>query len=203
MALAAALVKLTTPVDFPLSHAQQHFYDKADHHLPALLRYARDNHIDLRALHQLAIVLGIFQVVFDGAGFFHFAAEKEAGTAAIVTEVKADDDETIVDLVAWDMSKPELFGSYDGMPVLGLTNTTNPATWVLGGALLVHRTPLAWAQANGKGVVILHHEYAYRYFDANYGPLMCEDEDHAKEVIRILSPPPFPGELILYRESQS
>jgi len=199
MALHGTLVKsVTMAPDFTFRHAHQYFLDKADHHLKVLVAYAKSNNIDLTALHQRDIVLGVFQVVFDGAGFFRFAGDKEAGTAAIITEVKGEDDMDVVDLVAWDIAKPELFGCYEGMPVLGIANASNPATWSFAGALFVHRTPLGWAQAGGKGVVILQHEYAYRCFDDNLGPLLCEDQAHASEVHKMLSPPPFDSTKILF-----
>ena len=56
------------------------------------------------------------------------------------------------------------------------------------GGLRVHRTPLGWLKAERKGIVILQPKLAYAYL-AHVAHLEAEDDDHAAELRRIVSPP--------------
>ncbi len=75
---------------------------------------------------------------------------------AAVHIVRDIDDETPVDLVAWQPHHPGRMFRYLGEAVmLGASQLGNPASYLAGEALPVHLTALDWLAAGCRGVVIL------------------------------------------------
>jgi hypothetical protein len=78
------------------------------------------------------------------------------------------------DLVAFDLNGR--FGSWLGVPVLGLENAHAPR---LSDALQVHRTPIDWLANYRRGAVILDHNRA-RHFLENAGPFVVASTEQGR-----------------------
>lgn len=129
---------------------------------------------------------------------FDFGASDNArGIKSAVVEVFDTDRETVIDLCAWPLDRPDKFATAirraDG---LGVWRVTNPATYHVGQALRVHRTPDAWLRAGCDGVVILNPLSAPRWLAESPGQLIAEDIEHGREIGRMLHPF-FPAHRIL------
>lgn len=159
-------------------------FERADPH-GDWLRYVSANSIDLTTIYPHVGILGVTGAEFFEGHRFDFS---ENGTPAAVIEVIGDDAETVVDLCAWLVDQPQQFatalGHADG---LGVWQVQNPATYFGGRPLLVHKTPLAWLQANCRGVVILNERSAPRWLAAAPGPIAGQDVAHARSIARMLA----------------
>lgn len=135
----------------------------------------------------------------DGFHTFTFAHEGvlEMGDPALVFEVMGEDGETVIDLCAWSIEHPQRFGT-----ALGAADMLGEY-WLTGGSapedvLRVHRTPLAWMKAGCDGVVILRRDYRAEPFSCWWGRIAGEDEDHARELAKVLCRPPVDPEMICF-----
>jgi hypothetical protein len=120
---------------------------------------------------------------------FEFAASGRSpwmhgGEHAIIFQVR-DAFGRPVDIVAWD-PKTNRLGSWLGAAVaLGQGAILTPR---LSDGLLVHRTPLNWLHAGGKGIVIVDAQKARNYL-IDAGPLVVEDKKHRRELVTAFTQP--------------
>jgi hypothetical protein len=184
----------------PLGFILWEFHDLAIWDL-AEADYARQHDLPLDEINSHAGSFGICNVTFDGCGQFDIDAN---GIAAVVTHVFGEDDETIIDLCAWSVDRPETFGTALGRAaLLGAARVVNSASWALGQALQVHRQPFDWFKSGCQGVVILDHRWAGPVLAGALGPLLAEDAAHARDLKMMLCVPPIDPRNILYpRHSQ-
>lgn len=108
----------------------------------------------------------------------------------VVIEVRGEDGETVIDLVAWPVADLTDVRTLCGVaPIVGLWNALNPSTYFLDHPLVIHRTPLAWLQADCEGAAVVIPEMAARIFldirDMG-GRIGAQDADHAHELRKIL-----------------
>jgi len=108
----------------------------------------------------------------------------------VVIEARGEDGETVIDLVAWPVADPSDVRTLLGQsPMVGLSAALDNSTYVLGRPLIMHRTPLAWLQADCEGAAVVVPQLAARVFleiaDIG-GRLGAEDFDHARELRRHL-----------------
>lgn len=108
----------------------------------------------------------------------------EGGRLAAWCDVLAEDAETVIDVVAWPIDQPAHWWTLAGTaPALGLAHAANPATYALGFPLRLHRTPLAWLQAECDGAVILNRLAGGRWLRELEAPrVAAADADHAAEI---------------------
>lgn len=153
-----------------------------------LFAYARSNGLDLgRLWTERLIAMRIMKIRWFAGPRFDFA--EQYSSAAVVIEAFDVDEETVVDLVAWNMDRPEKFGTALGRAAaLGLGAVTNPATFHLGQPLPVHRTPLSWLQHGCSGCVVLDRLSAPRWLGEAPGSIAAEDVEHGRELARLLHP---------------
>ena len=166
---------------------------------PDTAAYVSANGIDLDALNRHAGVIALMRCHFFGNG--SFILDEEEGKPAAVIEVYAEDDETTVDLCAWQVDKPDTFATMLGADALGMAQVTNVATWALGGVLNVHRTPLRWLQAGCQGCCVLDHRYVPVWLGGVPGAIQAEDVEHARQLDAWLNPPRFDRRRILIPRS--
>ncbi len=108
----------------------------------------------------------------------------------MVIEARGEDGETVADLVAWPVANPTDVRTLCGAaPMVGLWAALNPGTYTFGYPLVMHRSPLAWLQANCEGAAVVIPKFATRTFleirDMG-GRIGAEDFDHAHELRRLL-----------------
>lgn len=170
----------------PLDDLRNRFYRQAQY-TAELQAYACNHGLDLGALAARDVVIGICRVRWFPGERFDFA--EEYSSEAVVMEVVEEDAETVVDLVAWPMWRPDKFGTALGRAdAIGLDQVRNPSTFVHDQALMVRRTPLRWLQAGCIGCVILNPSTAHRWLAAAIGAIAAEDADHGRELGRLLHP---------------
>ncbi|MDX7950492.1 hypothetical protein P7D22_04770 [Lichenihabitans sp. Uapishka_5] len=111
---------------------------------------------------------------------------REGAAIAAWCEALAEDAETVLDVVAWPVEQPAHWWTLSGFaPALGMAHAINGATYSFGGALHLHRTPLAWLQAGCNGAVILDPSVGARWLlDLPAPRIAAEDDAHACEIMR-------------------
>jgi hypothetical protein len=181
--------------DNDLQLARAELYERADETITASSDCIGQNGLDQTVVEACCGVLGVCPLrFFEGTRFgFDFADDGEPG--AVIEALDADD-ETSIDLIGWPVSRPDRFASVLGVAEgLGLARVRNPATYLCNQPLRVFRTPLQWLQAGGVGAVMIDLFSAPRWLpDAPF--IAGEDDEHARELARLLHPY-YPPERIL------
>lgn len=108
----------------------------------------------------------------------------------VVIEAIDADGESVIDLIAWPLSNPSNVHTLLGQArMVGLWGALNPGTYTFGYPLVMHRSPLAWMQADCEGAAVVIPELAARTFleirDMG-GRKGAQDADHAHELRNIL-----------------
>ena len=161
------------------------FYDRADP-TPELLAYIRREPIPMGAVYAFAGMIAVARVRFFAGRHFDF---DDDGMPGVVIEALGDDAESIEDLVAWPLDRPDKFATALGRARgLGVDQARNPASIFGGKPLRVWRTPLAWLKAGCQGVVILNQSAAVLWLGDALGTIAGEDIEHAREIGRLLHP---------------
>ena len=109
-----------------------------------------------------------------------FEIDDELGEPAFVMAVHAVDVETVIDLIAWPVMRPEAFGSYFRYAgLLGGDAVVNPASFTEA-PCPIWATPLAWLRGDLHGCVVLDPSMAAPILRSGSRPvpsrrLFCED----------------------------
>ena len=146
------------------------------------IRFIKGEGIDVRQCQRFCGLVAVLGIVIDPPVFeFH-----DGGEAGVVIEVLGDDSETIIDLCAWSLVRPEKHATMFGNAIgLGGYQIANPATYFAGQHLQVHRTPLAWLKAGCAGVVILNRIGASDWL-GSAKLIAAEDQSHGRELAKTL-----------------
>jgi hypothetical protein len=168
----------------PLATLLRQFYNVASWG-QAEADYLKHHNLPMEAANAHCGGFFILPCAFDGSDLFTFNA---GGVSAVVIEVYGDDDETVIDLAAWPVDRPENFATAMGAALLGAARVCNPASW-FPGPLPIFRTPLKWLQARCQGVVVLDYKSAPLVLADALGDLEAEDEAHQAELRRLLCRP--------------
>jgi hypothetical protein len=106
----------------------------------------------------------------------------------VVIEARGEDGETVIDLVAWPVASPTGVHTLLGQAaMLGLWQAFNAATYVFDVPLVMHRTPLAWLQANCEGAAVVIPKLAVRTFLDLPGRIGADDLAHQRELKGLLN----------------
>lgn len=144
------------------------------------VRYCRDHGLDWATIE--AACGGVFVApIRPDRSWFEFDPE---GVEAVICEALAADGATVVDLVAWSLTRPDRVMTAAGAAaVLGEAVAANPATGFGGAPLRIFQTPLAWLRARCDGVVILDPMRAGRWLlDLPFDTVAAEDQAHARQL---------------------
>jgi hypothetical protein len=164
--------------------ARYQFYERA-WPTPKFHAYARQHALDVELIAGFAGATAVLSIVDCGHGRFDWEAPGSRFDAFVCEAYNADG-ETTIDLVAWPLHRPGYVLSMFGRaPMLGLWHAFNPATYTLGKALVMHRTPLDWLKAGCRGAAIIVPTLAARRFIDIPGPIAARDRAHARELLRI------------------
>ena len=159
------------------------FYERAEWSRTAA-DFARDHALPLDEVQAHAGLFSVCYCRFESGRRFDF---DDAGSAAAVVEVLAEDAATVIDLVAWPLADPLQFATALGEADLaGIQNVRNPASYASGRALRVWRTPLRWLQAGCNGVAILSDRFAGHWLSQALGPVVAEDMEHGRDLRQVL-----------------
>jgi hypothetical protein len=112
-----------------------------------------------------------------------FEIDDELGEPAIVMIVRDVDALTAIDLVAWPIRRPNVYGTYfEYAGLLGGDAVINPASFIAA-PCPIWATPLAWLQSGLRGCVVLNPRLAAPILAPAPGQFQCEDEEHAQWLI--------------------
>lgn len=108
----------------------------------------------------------------------------------VVIEAYGEDGETVIDLVAWPVTDPFDVRTLLGrVSMVGLWAALNPGTYTFNYPLVMHRSPLAWLQANCEGAAVVIPKLAVRTFleitDMG-GRLGAQDAAHARDLQKMI-----------------
>ncbi|MFG1379666.1 hypothetical protein [Xanthobacter autotrophicus] len=154
---------------------------------PAWFGFLRTEGLDPCALEPFVGTIGVAPCRFTPPPRrFRFDPAGGPATFFEVFEVE-DGDLVVVDLVAFDITDPAVFATYEGRgTLLGADQIENPTSYLGGRPLQVHPHPLAWLRAGCRGVVVLDERRAGARLAAALGNLLAEDLDHARELHRMM-----------------
>jgi len=110
-------------------------------------------------------------------------------TGERVLTFQAVDCGEVIDLIAWQPQTDKL-ASWRGVAfcIGDVDDVFNPATYLAGGILKVHATPLQWLLADRDGIVIVRPDLAHAHL-ANRQRIVCPDARFAREVEAWVQPP--------------
>ncbi len=112
-----------------------------------------------------------------------FEIDDELGEPAFVMVVRDVDAKTAIDLVAWPIKRPQVFGTYfDYAGLLGGDAAINPASFIEA-PCPIWAAPLSWLQSGLRGCVVLNPRLAARILVEAPGKFQCEDEGHARWLV--------------------
>jgi hypothetical protein len=112
-----------------------------------------------------------------------FEIDDDLGEPAFVMIVRDVDALTAVDLVAWPIKRPDVYGTYfEYAGLLGADAVVDPASFDEC-PCPIWATPLAWLRADLRGCVVLNPCLAAPILAQAPGQFQCEDEEHARWLI--------------------
>jgi hypothetical protein len=124
---------------------------------------------------------GVQRFEFESKGHSPWMCEGEQALLILVRDAFG----RAVDIVAWDPKTNRLGSWLGGAFALGQGLIFAAR---LSDGLLVHRTPLEWLCAGGKGIVIFNYSMARSYL-ADAGPLVVENRKHRRDLEAALAHP--------------
>src|SRR3712207_741603 len=97
------------------------------------IAYGREHRLELGLIGGFCGAFGVVTVQDCGNGRFDFAApDHQDGFRAFVCEAFAADGETVVDLVAWPLNRPDhVMSMFGRCGMLGLWEAMSPATFFM------------------------------------------------------------------------
>lgn len=152
---------------------------------PAYCHYVNREGLDVERMLDFAGATAVIPIIDCGHGRFEF------GTIGVdplgfVCEAYAEDGQTTIDLVAWPVDNPGTVLSMFGRAAwLGARAAHNPATYNLGKALEVHRTPLHWLKARCMGAAVVTPKLAAREMMDLPGPIAARDPAHGRHLLKL------------------
>lgn len=162
---------------------------------PECAVYLRSNGLALPSLgapDPIATSCGLLALAYirrEEKGRFEFAEPggRRVFPAAII-EAFGRDRQTTVDLVAWPLDRPsDVLSMFGTCSLLGVANVYAATSYTFGQPLRVHRTPLAWLQAGGHGVVVVNAQMAARDLLDAPGRICGEDRRHSEQLASLVS----------------
>ena len=152
---------------------------------PAYRDYAYRHHLDVERMSGFAGATAVIPIIDCTHGRFEFG-KIGVDPLGFVCEAYGPDGETTIDLVAWPVDNPGTVLSMFGRAAwLGAWAAWNPATYYLGKALDVHRTPLEWLKSGCMGAAVVTPRLAAREMMDLPGKIEPRDEVHYRELLAI------------------
>ncbi len=152
--------------------------------------YQIEHGIAGRAVHGFAGLVSVVDIVLLAGARFDLPNEGDDRTTGVIIKAIDADGVSPLDLVGWPLADPGDVRTLLGRaPILGLEAAFNPATYYLEHPLIVHRTALAWLQANCEGAAVVIPKLAARTFleiTTMGGLIGAQDPAHACELQNML-----------------
>ena len=182
--------------------ARHELGERADGGIMKMFDYCRTHDIDIASAGRHIGCASVISVLVHRGGRFDFAGGGDEAVDAMVLEALGADEESVTDLVAWRLDRPDrpmtMFGR---VGLLGLSAALNPATFFMGAALQVHETPLGWLQSACRGCAIIIPDLAARQLRDVEGPIAAASLAHGHRIRALIDSVPRPAILVPERRA--
>ena len=146
----------------------------------AYMEYIRKHQLEMSTIFDFAGLCAVLPISVCGNGRFDFLVATVPG---FVCEAFGEDGQTVIDLVAWTIDRPDQVLSMFGRAgLLGAWEAMNPATYFMGGLLKLHRTPLEWLKADCRGSTVVTSHIAARMLLEAPGNIAADNHAHGREI---------------------
>lgn len=129
---------------------------------------------------------------------FDFSSETDEARHALLIPVY--DGDVLTDICAVDPRQPDTFATRDGRAEYLGADDYGMACAV-GCGLKVYRNPISWMQDDMDGIVILDRTSTWRIL-RDIPRIIAEDKQHAREIKRLIQPPPWQGEVFHFESKE-
>jgi hypothetical protein len=152
----------------------------------AFLDYVRAHRLDLSRIGGFAGITAATPIIDCGNRRFDFGDDHSEAVPGFVCEAFAEDGETVIDLVAWPISRPDqpmtLFGRCG---LLGIWEAMNPATFIFDKPISIHRSPLDWLKAGCSGAAVADPRVAAWALLDIPGRIAGQDKQHSRQLLEL------------------
>jgi hypothetical protein len=176
-------------IHFLIMEASAELLAHAERHMPATQRYLKSHGVSFTEEAPYAIgAYSVAPVIDCGNMRFEFGANHQDAFEAFVFEVLDWGVETVIDLAAWPMDRPDRVMSMFGRAgLLRAFEAMNPATYILDYPLIMHRTPLEFMQAGFRGSAVVDpYRAAWDLFDVP-GRIAAHDQIQAWQIHELMT----------------
>ncbi|TVR05825.1 MAG: hypothetical protein EA385_17270 [Salinarimonadaceae bacterium] len=168
-----------------LRAAREYLYERA---LPTdgFLAYVRAHRLDLFRIEGFAGVAAATPIIDCGNARFDFGDEHNEAVPGFICEAFAADGETVIDLVAWPLDRPDQPMSMFGrVGLIGVAAAMNPATYIFDNPLVIERNPLDWLRSGCVGAAIVDPRVAAWELIDCPGRIAGQDQAHARQLLEL------------------
>lgn len=167
----------------------------------ATVDYLAEHDIDINAVAGFCGSPTITPITLLPNQRFDLPDNSSVNIESVVIEARGEDGETTIDLVSWPVADPADVRTLRGQaPMVGMWAAFSVGTYTFDYPLVMHRTPLAWLQADCKGAAVVIPSLAVRAFLDLPGRIGATDLAHQRELkgylhdmfnrVEIVSPKP-------------
>jgi hypothetical protein len=189
-------------IELALLAARHELAERADVRIMQTFDYCRTHGIDVASAGRHVGCASVIPVVSHHGKRFDYARVGNEVFDAMVVEALGADDETVIDLVAWRLDRPDRpFTMFERVGLVGLSAALNPATFFMGAALQVHDTPLGWLQSACRGCAIVIPELAARQLRDVGGPIAASSLAQGRRIRALIDSIPQPAILVPERRA--
>ncbi len=152
------------------------------------LDYVRRHGLDLFRIERFAGATAVAPIIDCGNRRFEFGEGREDAAPGFIVEARGADGETVIDLVAWPLDRPDHATSMFGrVGLIGVAAAVDPTTYIFDKPLVIHRSPLDWLRSGCAGAAIVDpRRAAWELIDCP-GRIAGQDAAHARQLLDIAS----------------
>lgn len=182
--------------------AKSEFYSRA-WATPAYCDYVNREGLDVDRMHDFVSATGVIPIIDCGRGRFEFGT-MGVDPLGFVCEAYGPDGETTIDLVAWLLDNPgKVLSMFGRAAWLGAWAAWNPATYTMGKALDVHKTPLDWLKTGCSGAAVVTPRLVAREMMDLPGPIAARDGAHGRHLLALAQSTFDPNRIVVPRSRRS
>ncbi len=150
------------------------------------LDYVRRHGLDLSRIERFAGATAVAPIIDCGNRRFEFGDGHRDATPGFIVEARGADGETVIDLAAWPLDRPDhpmsMFGR---VGLIGVAAAMNPTTYIFDKPLVIHRSPIDWLRSGCAGAAMVDpRRAAWELIDCP-GRIAGQDAAHARQLLEI------------------
>ncbi len=149
------------------------------------LSYVRDQHLDPAVIGRLAGIAAVTRIVNCGNRRFEFDDDHEDAVDGFVLEAFDTDGETVIDLVAWPLDRPdEPMTMFGRCGLLGAAAAMDTTSFIFDKPISIHKTPLHWLKAGYGAAVVDPRRAAWMLIEIP-GRIAGQDREHTRKLLEL------------------